>query len=413
MRTGPIRGLLVTVLTVALTGPVTATTASARVLPEHTRQAAAPVPRQGPLVAWGLNTDGELGTGDTTSYLSPIVVNRPFGLRASSARTGVFSVALNSSGQVYAWGRGEQGEMGNGAFTSRLRPVRVRLPKGVKVRSVREGFQFAVALTTTGRVLTWGYGVLGQLGNGHRVSRNAPVFVRLPRGVRITAVSAFDNGALALTSTGRVLAWGSNVSGQLGNGKKASTDTPVRVKLPKHALVTSIAAGADQLFAVTSTGGMLAWGSNNDGQLGTGHTGGISRVPVRVHLPRGAKVVSASSGIFHALAQTTTGKVLAWGNNLQGQLGIGTRKASNVPVWVHLPKVAHIVSIAAGRYHNLAQTRGGTLLGWGDDAFGQMGDGGFDDFLLPGRIFVPGTVIAIGAGPLANDSMAVVKELVS
>ena len=413
MKTAPVRGLFVTLLALALTSPVTAAAAAARVPPQHTRQAAAPVPRQGPLIAWGLNSDGELGTGDTTSYLSPIVVNRPFGLRASSARTGVFSVALNSSGQVYTWGRGEQGEMGNGAFTSRLRPVRVRLPRGVKIRSVRAGFQFAVALTTTGRVLTWGYGVLGQLGNGHRVNRNAPVFVRLPRGVRITAVSAFDNGAIALTSTGRVLAWGYNAAGQLGNGKKASTDTLVWVKLPRHMRVSSIAAGANQLFAVTSTGGMLAWGSNNDGQLGTGHTGGFVRVPVRVRLPRGAKVVSASSGIFHALAQTTTGKVLAWGNNLQGQLGIGTRKASNVPVWVHLPKIAHIVSIAAGRYHSLALTRGGNVLGWGDDAFGQMGDGGFGDFLVPGRIFVPGTAIAIGAGPLADDSMAVVKELVA
>ncbi len=84
------------------------------------------------------------------------MVNRPFGLRASSARIGDFSVAVNSSGLVYAWGEGEQGEMGNGAFTSHLRPVKVRLPRGVKVRAARVGFQFAVALTTTGKVLTWG-----------------------------------------------------------------------------------------------------------------------------------------------------------------------------------------------------------------------------------------------------------------
>ena len=304
--------------------------------------------------------------------------------------------------------------MGNGAFTSHLRPVKVRLPRGVKVRAARAGFQFAVALTTTGKVLTWGRGDLGQLGNGHRVKRNAPVFVRLPRGVRATAVSAFVDGAIALTSTGRVLAWGYNFSGQLGNGKKAGSDVPVYVKLPKGTKVTSIAAGSEQLYAITSAGGMLAWGSDSNGQLGNGHAGGVSRVPVRVHLPRGAKVVSASAGLLHALAQTTTGKVLAWGDNLQGQLGDGTRKQRNVPVWVHLPKIAHITSIAAGRYHSLSLTRGGKILGWGDDAFGQMGDGGFADKLRPTPIMVPANrVIAIGAGPEAYDSMAIVDELVA
>ena len=408
------RSLLVALLTGTLAGPTTAAAASARVPARATQQAAASVPKQGPLLAWGLNESGQLGTGDTTSHLTPIVVNRPFGLRASSARIGDFSVAVNSSGLVYAWGAGEQGELGNGAFTSHLRPVKVRLPRGVKVRATRVGFQFAVALTTTGKVLTWGRGDLGQLGNGHRVNRNAPVFVRLPRGVRATAVSAFVDGAIALTSTGRVLAWGYNFSGQLGNGKKAGTDVPVYVKLPKGTKVTSIAAGSDQLFAITSAGGMLAWGSDSNGQLGNGHTGGMSRVPVRVHLPRGVKVVSASAGLLHGLAQTTTGKVLAWGDNLQGQLGDGTRKQRNVPVWVHLPKIAHIVSIAAGRYHALALTRSGFLLGWGDDAFGQLGDGGFADKLVPTRIFVPANrVLAIGAGPEAYDSMAIVDELVA
>jgi alpha-tubulin suppressor-like RCC1 family protein len=231
--------------------------------------------------------------------------------------------------------------------------------------------------------------------------------------VRVTAVTAFNDGAAALTSTGRVLAWGYNFNGQLGNGKKASTNVPVWVKLPRNAKVTSIAAGVDQLFAATSTGGLLAWGNNSSGQLGIGHRGGLSRVPVRVHLPREVKVVSASAGQTHVLALTTTGRVLAWGDNEQGQLGIGSRQDRNVPVFVHLPNGAHITSIAAGQFHSLALTRGGKILGWGDDAYGQMGDGGFNDFLSPGPISVPtNKVLAIGAGPMADDSVAVVDKLI-
>jgi len=410
MKAAAARTLLVTVLATALTGPVTTAAAA----PRSPTRPQAPAAVQGRVLGWGLNEFGELGTGDATDRTSPDRVNGRFGLRASSARVGDFLITMNASGQVFTCGKGAEGELGTGKFTDHAwRPVKVRLPRGVRVRSAREGVHFAVAVTTSGQVLAWGAGGVGQLGNGHRVNRNAPVYVKLPRGVKVTAVSAFNDGAIALTSTGRVLAWGYNFSGELGDGKKASTDTPVWVLLPKHAKVTSIAAGVDHLLAVTSTGGMLAWGDNSDGQLGTGRTGGVSRVPVRVDLPRRIKVVSASAGQSHSLALTSAGKVLAWGDNSQGQLGTGKRQARNVPVFVHLPAVAHITSIAAGQYHSLALTRGGKMIGWGDDGFAQMGDGGFNDFLTPGPIAVPtNKVLAIGAGPMADDSVAIVDQFI-
>src|SRR5258708_7446349 len=109
-------------------------------------------------------------------------VNPPGGLIASAARVSSFAVANTPTGQVWAWGRGQQGELGNGASKSRYRPVRVLLPRGVKVGAVRAGFEFAVALTTTGRVLTWGFGDGGALGNGRMKSSDRPVWVDLPRG---------------------------------------------------------------------------------------------------------------------------------------------------------------------------------------------------------------------------------------
>lgn len=370
---------------------------------------------QGHVLAWGLNEFGELGVGDAMDRTTPAEVNGPFGLRASSARIGDFLIAVNSSGQVFTSGRGADGELGTGKFVDHAwRPVKARLPRGIKVRSAREGVHFAVAVTTAGKVLAWGLGGLGQLGNGHLANRNAPVYVKLPRGVKVTAVSAFNDGAIALTTTGRVLAWGYNFDGELGDGKKSDSRTPVWVRLPRNTKATSIAAGTFHLFAVTSTGGLLAWGDNNAGQLGIGHAGGLSRVPVRVRLPRGVKVVSASAGQSDSLALTSTGRVLAWGDNSQGQLGTGNRQDASAPVWVHLPKAAHITSIAAGQYHSLALTRGGKMIGWGDDGYGQMGDGGFDDFLTPATLFVPtNKVFAIGAGPMADDSVAVVDQLIS
>jgi alpha-tubulin suppressor-like RCC1 family protein len=404
MKATVARGTLVTLLALALTGPVTAGAALAADRPVASAA-------QGPLLAWGEDSDGQLGDGSTMIEYGPVAVNAPFGLRANQARAGSFAIAVNSSGQVYAWGRGNQGELGNGSFTSRSRPVRVHLPKGVRVTSARAGFEFAIALTSTGKVLTWGAGGTGDLGNGRRANHDLPVSVRLPRGVRITAVTAGADFAAALTSTGRVLTWGDNFVGELGNGKKASSASPVYASLPRGTKIRAIAAGTDRVFAVTSAGALLAWGANNFGDLGVGASG-LHRTPVRVHLPRGVKVTSASAGLQHSLALTTTGRVLAWGSNQGGQLGDGTLTGRNTPVFVHLPRAAHIVAIAAGRYHSLALTRGGKILAWGDGSVGALGTGTNDSHKLPVQISVPGTVIAIGAGPESYDSYAVVRKII-
>jgi alpha-tubulin suppressor-like RCC1 family protein len=397
---------------VALTGPVTCATAFAGTTAADARPQAAAAPAQGPLIAWGEDANGQLGDGSTTDEDAAVAVNAPSGLRATQARAGTFAIAVNSAGRVYAWGRGNEGELGNGSFTNRSRPVKVHLPKGVKVSSARAGFEFAIALTTTGKVLTWGSGGSGALGNGRRANHDLPVLVRLPRGVRVTAVSAGDDFAVALTTSGRVLTWGDNFNGRLGTGSKAAgSTTPVYAKLPAGVKVKTIAAGIGRVLAITSAGAMLAWGDNFAGALGVGATG-ARRTPTRVHLPRGIKVVSASSGLDHSLALTTTGKVLAWGDDGGGQLGDGGLKNRATPVWVHLPKSAHIVAIAAGRYHSLALTRGGKVLAWGVNGNGQLGTGDTDTRNLPVQIMLPGTVIAIGAGPESYDSYAVVKKII-
>lgn len=411
MRISALRGLLVAIAITAVMGaiacqPAFAARASAAVRPEVRKLAPS-----GPLLAWGDDQEGELGDGSAMDEYSPVAVNPPHDFRANSARVGSFTIAVTSAGQVWTWGRGLQGELGNGAFASLLRPVRARLPNGVTVKSARAGFEFAVAVTTNGNVLTWGYGLSGDLGNGHRVNRDVPVRAKLPRGVLVTAVSAGGDSAIALTSTGRVLAWGDNEAGQLGDGRKASTDTPVWVRLPRHTKVTAVAAGVDHMFAVTSTGALLTWGGNSDGDLGIG-TSGVRRVAVRVHLPRGVKVVAAYGGLLHSLALTTTGRVLAWGDNEAGQLGDGTLKPSSLPVWVHIPKTARIVSLAAGRYHSLALTRAGKVLAWGLGQEGELGDGSSSDLDVPVQIRVPGKVIAIGAGCEAYTSLAVVSKII-
>ena len=366
----------------------------------------------GPLLAFGENQFGQLGDGSIMNRNTPVEVNPPAGLKVTSARVASFGVGVTATGQVRAWGRGQEGELGNGATSNHSRPVLVKLPKGVHVKTVRIGFDFAVAVTTTGRALAWGLGVSGQLGNGREKSSDVPVWVDLPRGVRVTAVSADAESAIALTTTGRVLAWGDNRIGELGNGRRnARADKPVFVRIPRATRVTAVGAGVAFDFAVTAAGGLLAWGGNSSFVLGNGKPG-VRRLPTRVLLPPHVKVVAAFGGLLHGLALTADGRVLAWGDNEAGQLGDGTFTNRRLPVFVHIPKNVRIATLAAGRYFSLALTRSGKVLAWGDDGSGQLGDGGKVSRDVPFQISVPGRVIAIGAGCESSASMAVVTKIV-
>lgn len=147
--------------------------------------------------------------------------------------------------------------------------------------------------------------------------------------------------ARSASGTSSVLAWGASAAGQLGdeNAPKDGSDVPVTVKLPVEAKVTAIAVGGHHSLAVTSTGSVLAWGFNGDGELGDGSATHIdvavhsklpagiihSGVPVKVKLPAGTRVTAVAAGDAHScssaadggysLALTSTGQVLAWGNN--------------------------------------------------------------------------------------------------
>jgi Regulator of chromosome condensation (RCC1) repeat len=150
---------------------------------------------------------------------------------------------------------GERASWGNGhRRTAQATPVRVRLPRSVRIRSVRADCDDAIALTTRGHVYAWGGNTAGQLGNGSTKSTDKPVRVKLPTGTKIKAIRAGCDFNLALTTKGHVLAWGSNASGQLGIGTKRSHDRPVRVKFHHGTRIKAISAGLGDGLAITTKG---------------------------------------------------------------------------------------------------------------------------------------------------------------
>jgi len=313
---------------------------------------------------WGRNDFGELGTGSTTSSLTPVGVSGLSSKVASVSSGGSRSCAVTTSGSLKCWGTSP----GNGASSS-LSPVSVSgLASGVK--SVSAGGTFTCALTTAGGVRCWGSGSLGQLGDGSLTASSVPV---TPAGLStgVAAISAGAQHACALTSSGGVKCWGWNNYGETGDQSGATTTaTPTDVAgLPAN--VVAIAVGGYHSCVVTSIGEALCWGEDQVGQLGDGTT--VDRAsPAPVASLSG--VTSMTGGTYHTCAIVSGGAAYCWGSNNSGQLGNGTATDSWIPVAV-AGLSSGVVQMSGGRFHTCSVDSAGRAKCWGSNLWGQIGDG--------------------------------------
>ncbi|MEU8540307.1 Ig-like domain repeat protein [Streptomyces sp. NPDC048717] len=379
-----------------------------------------PTPARTPLLlGWGLNRDGQVGDGSTTNRSTPVQVRLPAGVQvASLASKGEYhSVALTTDGRVFAWGYNGVGQLGDGTTTSRSIPIEVHIPAGVRITAVSTGYYFSMALTSEGRVLTWGNNTEGQLGDGTTTARHTPVEVHLPAGTEIAAISGGGEHATAVTTDGRVLAWGRNTYGQLGNGASGVgiVPTPVQTLLPAGTEVALTSGGGQHTLALTTDGRVLAWGRNNEGQLGD-NTLVQRTTPVQTHLPAGTVATGIAAGGFgnaHGLALTSEGRVLGWGRNNEGQVGDGTNIQRLTPVDTLLPAGVRVTEIAAGSRDSIALTSEGRIYGWGQNANGELGDGTTTNRSTPVQTRLPAYTRATTIGAGEFHTLAAAERAVS
>lgn len=203
----------------------------------HEGLASSPALPSQALYGWGDNDSGQVGVGSigggaATGVTLPTVIHAPSGVVFRTvAAGGAFTDGLTPGGQVYAWGTDSLGQLGNGSTDGQTTPEPVSLP-GSTVTAVAAGSAHTLALTSTGALYAWGANTLGQLGTGTSASSTSPVPVATPAGVTFTAVAAGGDDSLALSSTGVVYAWGANGHGQLGDGTTFGSATPVAVAPP-------------------------------------------------------------------------------------------------------------------------------------------------------------------------------------
>lgn len=290
---------------------------------------------------WGYNHDGQLGDGTTTNRNTPVAVvglsSGVAGIAAGDAHT----CALTTSGGAKCWGDNSNGQVGDGTTTDRTAPVGVSgMTSGVAALSA--GQLHTCALTTGGGVKCWGYNNLGQLGDGSRTDSAEPVDVLgLQSGIAALEVGA--QHSCALTLPGGVKCWGSNLAGQLGDdasGPIAPYPVDVCGDDPEdpcqHTLsgVAAVTAGSAHTCAAMTDGRLMCWGWDGFGQLGDG---GSLSLPDERGYPREVEdvgdsgepaVLAASTGAGHTCALSAIALVKCWGWNSNGQLGDGTLESN-------------------------------------------------------------------------------------
>ncbi|MFO0556510.1 MAG: hypothetical protein U0269_00695 [Polyangiales bacterium] len=319
---------------------------------------------------WGRNVVGQLGRGTTAPFsATPAFVlssNNPSPTTTSRADHTCFS---RNAGQAFCWGNNSSGQFGDGTMIDQSSPTLVTgsaLTTAVAVGARHSCFLEAVTVVCAGA------NDQAQLGQGI-AGPSSPTVVAV-RGIGGTPsqLSAGDDFTCATTTgvSAGVYCWGANTNGQIGNG--TTTRAAMAVQVLSATLATT-AAGARHACAFdTANTTLRCWGDNTDGQLGDGTTL-VRPSPVAVALPAGVLPKKIAAGRGHTCMVDTNDALWCWGRNAEGQLGIGSRSASELtPQRV---RIGPVDEVQCGSRHTCARTIGSDVWCWGDNSEGQLGDG--------------------------------------
>jgi alpha-tubulin suppressor-like RCC1 family protein len=389
----------------------------------------------GQVLAWGGNASGQLGDGSVFNIrTTPIQPPGLDGPASAVAAGGGFSLVLHVSQMLSSWGFVTSGQLGVGSTIPSISPVRVR-DVGGAAGSAFTGATTVVAGASTSytikdaRPFAWGAGGSGQIGDGAGGNRLAPVAVHCgalaadpvfcPGGVLtgVTAISAASGSlhVIALLSDGRVISWGANtIFGRLGDGTTVGIRTsPVEVVCGEMAGTPfcspngklqgakAVSTGTINSYAILTDGTALAWGGGTTGALGNGALAHVSS-PVRVGCGEMAGisafcgedgklkgVTAIAGGANYAVALLSDSSLVSWGLNDAGQLGNGTTTDAILPVRVKGPDGAGdlvgVTAIDAGISTTYA-LQSGNVLAWGVGGSGQLGHGRVTSSPLPIRV---------------------------
>ncbi|MGB2694126.1 MAG: flexitail domain-containing putative surface protein [Dehalococcoidia bacterium] len=373
----------------------------------------------GEVLCWGANEVGQLGSGagNTTERPKPGAVLGLSDAATTLAVGGLHSCALLQDTGAQCWGWNRYGQLGNGTQTPPLtaNPVPVNLlvqAGGMRLLGIggidAGGVHTCALMTATQGLKCWGWNGYGQIGVAQPCSSNICLAPRDVSGLT-SGVAAFDLGdthSCAVTTTGGVKCWGLNDTSQLGvvSGGTCGTIPPqvpcstTPQDVAGLSNVVAVTAGDSHTCALDDAGGVKCWGDNSLGQLGDGQTCGTNTCTTPVDVTGlTSGVTDIVAGRDQTCARVATG-VTCWGDNNSGQLGDGQTCGSDfcaTPVNVANLPVA-LDAIGAGGQHSCGILTLRTVLCWGHNNHGQLGDATHEERIVP-------TIVLGLGGPPDSD----------
>ena len=284
------------------------------------------------------------------------------------------TIALKSDGTIWGWGYNQNGELGDGTKINRLNAVQ-ESTKSREWKKLDAGGWFSIAIKNDKSLWAWGHNDNAQFGDGSDIfinsSSSTPIKVSSIK--KWSDISAGTNHVLALQDDSTLWAWGSNIEGQIGNNDTSMVHTPFKV----DGTWRTISAGENYSMAIDSDKKLWGWGDNGFGELGLGST--ISKhTPTAVE---GSGWSNLATGDYHTLA-IKNGKFFGWGMNGYGELTNNSDGTDEV----HQPKEINFDSvkkICAGSNYTLAIKKDGTLWGWGNNQYAQLGIDSWNNTKIP------------------------------
>lgn len=372
----------------------------------------AAITSEGRVFLWGYNAHGQLGDGTVINKTTPTEITTQFSLGVGETITcitlgGSHSAAITSEERVFTWGYNGHGELGDGTVIDKSVPTEItsqfNLSVGEIVTNMSFGYYHSSAITSEGRVFTWGYNDQGQLGDGTYVHKSVPTDItanfNLEVGEKLIDISLGIHHSGAITSDDRVFMWGTNIYYQLGDGTNTNRNLPVditsRFTLDAEEVNVALLLGGYFSVSMTSKHKVKLWGNNNVGQLGDG-TNSWKSSPVRLkpntytvknnYLPVTETIIKQALGESFTVLITSNNRVYTFGLNNYGQLGTGNTTTS-LPVDItnnfNLSEGEIIVDVYAGHYFAFAVSSTGRIFSWGQNNYGQLGNGTNQNKNLP------------------------------
>jgi len=378
------------------------------------------------LYTWGDGTTGMLGHGENGEENIPRVMEALSSKDICKVACGVtHTIAVTKEGEVFSWGSGYGGKLGQGHLRDRSTPVRVAALKEKKITNVACHEFHSAAVCGTGDLYTWGKGGprLGYESESKKV-----ILPRLVEGLeehRVTDVACGLAHTLVCTRNGQCFAFGDNEFGQLGVAEIALSYEPVRSAELESYHILYVACGSHHSAVISDNGLLWLWGANHTGQIGLENVSFQSKpyllstaTDLRNHL-----IIDVSCGTNHTVFLSKKGKLFGMGDNVENQLGINQRGKSEEPVTqvtsptrIHLSghsKAAKPVQVSCGAYHTAVVTEAGEVFTWGKGKAGRLGHGDTRDRPLPCELDMDGKRVRAVACGSTHTACLVTRAWVS